>query len=75
LLNRTKLNHYIYVTSLFTPTPINTFDRRSFTNRSFFVAASNNFAACSFGWWLMAGADLFSEKRTAGWFVQREKYC
>jgi hypothetical protein len=41
----------------------------------FFVAASNNFAACSFGWWLMAGADLFSEKRTAGWFVQREKYC
>jgi hypothetical protein len=23
----------------------------------------------------MAGADLFREKSTAGWFVLREKYC
>jgi hypothetical protein len=25
--------------------------------------------ACSFGWWLMAGADLFWEKSTAGWLL------
>jgi hypothetical protein len=39
-------------------------------------------AACSVGWWLMAGAGLFWEKSTAGWlrlvaggwFVLREKY-
>jgi hypothetical protein len=39
--------------------------------------------ACSVGWWLMAGAGLFWEKSTAGWFwlvaigwfVLREKYC
>jgi hypothetical protein len=26
-------------------------------------------SACSFGWWLMAGADLFCEKSTAGWLL------
>jgi hypothetical protein len=26
-------------------------------------------AACSFGWWLMADADLFREKSTAGWLL------
>jgi hypothetical protein len=26
-------------------------------------------AVCSFGWWLMAGADLFWEKSTAGWLL------
>jgi hypothetical protein len=26
-------------------------------------------AACSFGWWLMAGADLFWDKSTAGWLL------
>jgi hypothetical protein len=39
--------------------------------------------ACSVGWWLMAGAGLFWEKSTVGWFwlvaggwfVLREKYC
>jgi hypothetical protein len=25
--------------------------------------------ACSCGWWLMAGADLFLEKSTAGWLL------
>jgi hypothetical protein len=25
--------------------------------------------ACSFGWWLMAGAGLFREKITAGWLL------
>jgi hypothetical protein len=25
--------------------------------------------ACSFGWWLVADADLFREKSTAGWLV------
>jgi hypothetical protein len=25
--------------------------------------------ACSFGWWLMAGADLFWEKSTVGWLM------
>jgi hypothetical protein len=25
--------------------------------------------ACSFGWWLMAGADLFWEKSIAGWLL------
>jgi hypothetical protein len=25
--------------------------------------------ACSFGWWLMAGADLFWEKSTAAWLL------
>jgi hypothetical protein len=25
--------------------------------------------------WLVAGADLFREKSTAGWFVLREMYC
>jgi hypothetical protein len=25
--------------------------------------------ACSFGWWLMAGASLFWEKSTAGWLL------
>jgi hypothetical protein len=25
--------------------------------------------ACSFGWWLMAGADLFGEKSTVGWLL------
>jgi hypothetical protein len=36
-----------------------------------------NYAACSFGWWLMAGADLLERKvLLAGcWFVLREKYC
>jgi hypothetical protein len=26
-------------------------------------------AACSFGWWLMAGAGLFCEKSTTGWLL------
>jgi hypothetical protein len=26
-------------------------------------------AACSFGWWLMAGADLFRDKSTVGWLL------
>jgi hypothetical protein len=26
-------------------------------------------SACSFGWWLMAGADLLGEKSTAGWLL------
>jgi hypothetical protein len=25
--------------------------------------------ACSFGWWLMAGADLYWEKSTTGWLL------
>jgi hypothetical protein len=25
--------------------------------------------ACSFGWWLMTGADLFWDKSTAGWLL------
>jgi hypothetical protein len=25
--------------------------------------------ACSFGWWLMAGADLLGEKSTVGWLL------
>jgi hypothetical protein len=28
-----------------------------------------NSRACSFGWWLMAGADLFREKSTIGWLL------
>jgi hypothetical protein len=28
-----------------------------------------NLPACSFGWWLMANADLFWEKSTAGWLL------
>jgi hypothetical protein len=34
-----------------------------------------SFPACLFGWWMMAGADLFGDKSTGGWFVLREKYC
>jgi hypothetical protein len=26
-------------------------------------------AACLFGWWLMAGAGLFREKNTVGWWL------
>jgi hypothetical protein len=26
-------------------------------------------SACSVGWWLGAGADLFSEKSTVGWWL------
>jgi hypothetical protein len=26
-------------------------------------------SACSFGWLLLAGADLFLEKSTAGWLL------
>jgi hypothetical protein len=26
-------------------------------------------AACSFGWWLMAGVDLLWEKSTVGWLL------
>jgi hypothetical protein len=36
------------------------------------VAPSSNqieLPACSFGWWLMAGAGLFWEKSTAGWLL------
>jgi hypothetical protein len=32
-------------------------------------AASCQLTACSFGWWLMAGAGLFGEKNTAGWLL------
>jgi hypothetical protein len=31
-----------------------------------FSQTTTNPTACSFGWWLMAGADLFWEKSTAG---------
>jgi hypothetical protein len=31
--------------------------------------AVNKLAACSFGWWLMAGAGLFREKSTASWLL------
>jgi hypothetical protein len=27
------------------------------------------YPACSFGWWLMTGADLFREKSTVGWLL------
>jgi hypothetical protein len=30
---------------------------------------SNSPTACSFGWWLMAVADLFREKNTIGWLL------
>jgi hypothetical protein len=26
-------------------------------------------AACSFGWWLMAGVGLFREESTVGWLL------
>jgi hypothetical protein len=29
--------------------------------------------ACSFGWWLMAGAGLFWEKSTTGWLLVADK--
>jgi hypothetical protein len=32
-------------------------------------SVSSLLTACSFGWWLMAGADLFWEKSTAGWLL------
>jgi hypothetical protein len=31
--------------------------------------SSKHYAACSFGWWLMAGAGLFREKSTADWLL------
>jgi hypothetical protein len=31
-------------------------------------------AACSFGWWLMAGANLFWEKSTAGWLLMADLF-
>jgi hypothetical protein len=34
-----------------------------------------NLAACSFGWWLMAGAGLFSEKSTIGWLLVACLFC
>jgi hypothetical protein len=33
------------------------------------LSSANQFIACSFGWWLMAGAGLFSEKSTADWLL------
>jgi hypothetical protein len=33
------------------------------------VIAYRQLAACSVGWWLMAGAGLFWEKSTAGWLL------
>jgi hypothetical protein len=38
----------------------------SFLTQSRWIAASRKLA-CSFGWLLMAGADLFYEESTAGW--------
>jgi hypothetical protein len=41
-------------------------------HRSCWCSGSNLTAcstACSFGWWLMAGAGLFWEKSTAGWLL------
>jgi hypothetical protein len=29
----------------------------------------SKFAACSFGWWLMAGVGLFGEKNIVGWLL------
>jgi hypothetical protein len=31
-------------------------------------------SACSFGWWLVAGAGLFREKNTAGWLPVTDLY-
>jgi hypothetical protein len=31
-------------------------------------------AACSVGWWLMAGADLFWEKSTVGWLLMTDLF-
>jgi hypothetical protein len=31
-------------------------------------------AACSFGWWLMAGAGLFWEKSTVVWFLMADLF-
>jgi hypothetical protein len=33
------------------------------------IGATLKCAACSFGWWLMTGADLLWEKSTAGWLL------
>jgi hypothetical protein len=33
------------------------------------IVGSCKSSACSFGWWLMAGADLFGEKSTADWLL------
>jgi hypothetical protein len=33
------------------------------------VGAPTLNSACSFGWWLMAGAGLFREKNTVGWLL------
>jgi hypothetical protein len=33
------------------------------------LSSPSQLAACSFGWWLMAGAGLFWEKSTAGWLL------
>jgi hypothetical protein len=32
-------------------------------------SVTSSSAVCSFGWWLMAGADLFREKSTASWLL------
>jgi hypothetical protein len=34
-----------------------------------FLSHNTSLTACSFGWWLMAGTDLFWEKSTAGWLL------
>jgi hypothetical protein len=31
-------------------------------------------SACSFGWWLMAGAGLFGEKSTADWLLMADLF-
>jgi hypothetical protein len=35
----------------------------------YFCYQLHRHAACSFGWWLMAGAGLFCEKSTVGWLL------
>jgi hypothetical protein len=35
----------------------------------------NPITACSFGWWLMAGAGLFWEKSTVGWLLLAGLFC
>jgi hypothetical protein len=43
--------------------------------RALELICQGRLTACSVSWWLMAGAALFWEKSTGGWFVLREKYC
>jgi hypothetical protein len=55
---------------LFEHTPILSYQSGGINEWSLVLTSTHfELTACSFGWWLMAGADLFWEKSTAGWLL------